>query len=55
MSDPIIEEVRRIRKEIEAEHDNDWKALERYFVKKQNIAPEKKVVYKPRRLPGSIA
>jgi hypothetical protein len=28
ISDPIIEEVRRTRKEIEAEHGNDWTALE---------------------------
>jgi hypothetical protein len=50
MSDPIIEEVRRTRKEIEAEHNNDWKALERFFNDKQKIAPGRKAVYKPRRL-----
>ena len=51
MSDPIIEEVRRTRRAIEAEHGNDWKALERYYVKKQNSAPVKKVIYKPKKLP----
>jgi hypothetical protein len=51
MTDPIIEEVRRARKEIEAEHGNDWKALERYFMDKQESSPEKKVAYKPKRLP----
>ena len=50
-SDPIIEEVRRIRKEIEAEHGNDWEALERYFTEKQNATPEKTVVYEPKKLP----
>ena len=53
ISDPIIEEVRRTRKEIEAEHNNDWKELERYFMDKQNSAPEKTATYKPKRLPGS--
>ncbi|MBN2313481.1 MAG: hypothetical protein JXM79_06095 [Sedimentisphaerales bacterium] len=50
-SDPIIAEVRRARKEIEAEHGNDWKALERYFTEKQNSATEKKVTYQPKKLP----
>lgn len=49
--DPIIAEVRRVRKEIEAEHGNDWKSLERYFTDKQNSATEKKVAYKPKKLP----
>jgi hypothetical protein len=50
-SDPIIDEVRRTRKEIEAEHGNDWKALERYFADKQKSSPEKKAAYKPKKLP----
>jgi hypothetical protein len=50
-SDPIIEEVRRTRKEIKAEHGNNWKALERYFMQKQEAAPEKKAGYRPKRLP----
>ncbi|OHB77964.1 MAG: hypothetical protein A2Z25_15145 [Planctomycetes bacterium RBG_16_55_9] len=53
--DPIIEEVRRVRKEIEAEHGNDWKALERYFTDKQNSAMEKKAAYKPKKLPRQKA
>ena len=52
ISDPIIEEVRRTRKEIEAEHGNDWEALERYFTEKQESSPEKKAAYKPKKLPG---
>jgi hypothetical protein len=52
ISDPIIEEVRRTRKEIEAEHGDDWKALERYFIDKQKSSPEKKAAYKPKKLPG---
>ena len=55
MSDPIIEEVRRTRRAIEAEHGNDWKALERHFVEKQNSAPVKKVIYQPKKLPASSA
>ncbi len=51
MSDPIIEEVRRTRKEIEAEHGHDWEALERYFTDKQKSSPEKKAAYKPKKLP----
>ena len=50
-SDPIIAEVRRTRKEIEAEHGNDWAALERYFMEKQERTPEKKAHYKPKKLP----
>ena len=50
-SDPIIEEVRRVRKEIEAEHGNDWKALERYFMAKQEANPGQKAAYKPKNLP----
>lgn len=51
MSDPILEEVRRTRKEIEAEHNNDWKALERHFMERQESSPEKKATYKPKKLP----
>lgn len=49
--DPIIEEVRRTRKEIEAEHGDDWKALERYFMDKQKSSPEKQAAYRPKKLP----
>ncbi len=51
ISDPIIQEVRRTRKEIEAEHGNDWKALERHFIQKQEATPEKQGSYRPKRLP----
>ncbi len=51
ISDPIIEEVRRTRKEIEAEHGNDWEALERYFTDKQESSMGKKAAYKPKKLP----
>ncbi len=54
-SDPIIDEVRRTRKEIEAEHGNDWKALERYFTDKQKSSPEKKAAYEPKKLPAQRA
>ena len=51
ISDPIIEEVRRVRREIEAEHGNDWKALERHFMKEQEKSPAQKAAYEPKKLP----
>jgi len=51
MSDPILRQVRRTRREIEAEHGNDWKALEQHFTDKQENSPEEKVTGKPKRLP----
>ncbi len=50
-ADPIIAELRRVRREIEAEHGGDWDALERYFVDKQGKAAEKQVAFKPKKLP----
>ena len=49
--DPIIEEVRRARKAIEAEHGNDWKALERFFLERQQSSPGRQIAYKPKKLP----
>lgn len=51
MKDPIIEEVRRIRKEIESQNNNDWDKLEAYFVEKQVKRTEPPVTYNPQRLP----
>jgi hypothetical protein len=50
-----MEEVRRTRKQIEAEHGNDWKALERYFTNKQKSSTEKKAAYEPKKLPDQRA
>jgi len=50
-SDRIVQEVRRIRKEIEAEHGNSWQALERYYMEKQASSPARLFTGKPKRLP----
>ena len=52
MTDPIIQEVRRIRKQIEEENHNDWKALEQYFRTKQKERENQPVTYKPKTLPN---
>lgn len=51
MKDPIVEEVRRVRKKIEADHGNDWDALERHFIEKQKTSSAKVVSYPPKKLP----
>jgi len=51
MKDPIVDEVRRIRKQIESEHNNDWDALVRYLLEKQSASPAKSASYQPRKLP----
>ena len=51
MTDPIIEEVRRIRKEIELENHNDWNEIEKYLIEKQTKRPNRQVVFKPKKLP----
>lgn len=52
MKDPIIDEVRRIRKKIEADHGNDWDRLVRHLIERQNAQSAKVVSYPPKRLPG---
>ncbi len=51
MKDPIIEEVRRVRKEIEAEHGNDWDDLTCYLIAKEMTSSAKLVSYSPKPLP----
>jgi hypothetical protein len=51
MKDPIIEEVRRVRKRIEADCGNDWDTLARHLIEKQNASSAKVVSYPPRKLP----
>ena len=56
MTDPIIQEVRRIRKQIEEENHNDWKALDQYFRAKQKERKNQQVTSKPKELPdGGVA
>jgi hypothetical protein len=50
-SDPIIDEVRRVRQKIEADHGNDCEALARYFTERQNASSTKVVSYPPKKLP----
>jgi hypothetical protein len=51
MKDPIVAEVREIRREIETENKGDWEQLEGYFKNKQER--HKKRIYKgkPKPLP----
>ena len=51
MKDPIVEEVRRIRKEIETENCNDWDTIEKYIIEKQARRPSQPVAYRPQKLP----
>jgi hypothetical protein len=51
MNDPIIDEVRRARKDIEAEHNNDWDRLVRYLIEKQKSQASKVVSYPRKNLP----
>jgi hypothetical protein len=51
MKDPIIEEVRRVRKKIEADHGNDWDTLARHLIDKEKASSAKVVSYAPKPLP----
>ncbi len=51
MKDPIIEEVRQVRKKIEADYGNDREALTRHFIERQNNSSTKVVSYAPKKLP----
>ena len=51
MKDPIVDEVRRVRKKIEADHGNDWDALARHLIEKQKASSSKAVSYPPKKLP----
>ncbi len=51
MKDPIIEEVRRVRKRIEADHGDDWEALTRHLIDRQEASSAKVVSYAPKPLP----
>jgi hypothetical protein len=51
MNDPIVEQVRRVRKKIEADHGDDWDSLARYLIEKQTSSAAKTVSYQRRRRP----
>lgn len=51
MKDPIIEEVRRVRKKIEADHGNDWEVLARHLIERQKASSTHIVSYPPKKLP----
>lgn len=50
MKDEIVEEVRKIRKEIEKKHAKNWKDLESYFLKKQKAHKKRLYSGQPQRL-----
>jgi hypothetical protein len=51
MKDPIVEEIRRVRRQIEADHGNDWDALARHLIEPQNASSAKVVSYPFKKLP----
>lgn len=51
MKDPIVEEVRRVRRQIEADCGNDWDTLTQYLTDKQKDPSVKTVSYPPKKLP----
>jgi hypothetical protein len=44
VKDPIIDELRRVRKKIEADHGNDWDRLVRHLIERQNANPRRPIV-----------
>jgi hypothetical protein len=48
---PIVEEVRRARKKIEADHGNDCDRPTRYPIERQAASSAKVVSYPPKKLP----
>ena len=51
MKDTLVDEVRRTRKQIEAEHGNDWNELEAYLKTIGNRHKEKLYRGSPRPIP----
>ncbi|MCK4312180.1 MAG: hypothetical protein KAW88_05540 [Candidatus Cloacimonetes bacterium] len=52
MKDKIINEVRKIRIEIESEKKADWNNIEKYFSDKQKKHKDKLYKGKPKSLPA---
>ena len=55
MKDPIVEEIRQIRRQIEKKFGDDPKRLLEYIYKKQSEHPEKLVTHKLRRTNEGVA
>jgi len=51
MKDAIIDEVRRVRKKIEADHGNNGDSLVRHLIEKQDTSSAKVVSYERKKLP----
>jgi hypothetical protein len=51
VKDPIIDEVRRVRKKIEADHGDNWDSLVRHLIERQKASAVKVVSYERRKLP----
>lgn len=54
MEDPIVAEVRDIRKKIESENGNDWDKLEKYLLKNQKKHKDKLYSGSPKSLPKQV-
>ena len=51
MKDPIVEEVRQVRRKIEADQGDDWDHLTRHLMEIQNASSAKVVSYPLKKLP----
>ena len=54
MKDQIVDEVRDIRKIIEAENGNDWDQLENYFLNTQKQHKDKLYSGFPKSIPKQV-
>jgi len=54
MKDPIVDEVRDIRKKIEAENGNNWDQLEKYLLKIQQNHKDKLYSGSPKSFPKQV-
>ena len=50
MTDDIVKEVRKVRRDIEKKHGDNWRNLENYLLKKQQGNKKKYFTGKPQRL-----
>jgi hypothetical protein len=51
MKDPIIDEVRRVRKKIETDHGDNWDSLVRHLIKRQEASGVEVVSYEHKKRP----
>jgi hypothetical protein len=54
MKDPIVDEVRDIRKKIEVENGNNWDQLEKYLLKIQQNHKDKLYTGFPNSIPKKV-